>query len=155
MFRDITTLFLDPEGLKETVDRMVERYANARIDKVVAIESRGFAIGGAIAYRLNCGLVLARKPGKLPSLVERQEYELEYGRDCIEIHKDAVSPSDRCLVVDDLIATGGTAGATVTLLKRLGAEVVACAFVVNLPDLKGYQKLDGIDCSWLVAFEGE
>jgi adenine phosphoribosyltransferase len=155
MFRDVTTLLVDPAGFRETIDQLVRRYASAKIDKIVAIESRGFAIGGAIAYHLKCGLVLARKPGKLPADVEREEYTLEYGSDCIEIHRDAVQPRDRCLIVDDLIATGGTAAATVNLVRKLGAQVAGCCFIVNLVELQGTKKLPGVECTWLVEYEGE
>lgn len=155
MFRDITTLLLDANGFKETVDRLCAQYKDKNVTKVVAIESRGFLFGGALAYQLGAGLVIARKPGKLPAAVETQEYELEYGTDCIEIHKDAIQPGDRCLIVDDLIATGGTAKATTDVIKKLGGEVMGCGFIVNLPALKGADKLAGMEVSWLVAFDGD
>ena len=155
MFRDITTLLLDAGGFKESVDQMVAQYKDKNISKIVAIESRGFLFGGALAYQLGAGLVVARKPGKLPAAVEKQVYDLEYGSDCIEIHRDAIQPGDRCLIVDDLIATGGTAKATADVIIKLGGEVVGCGFIVKLPALKGSEKLVGIDVTWLVEFEGD
>src|SRR5262249_30774373 len=126
----------------------------APVDKVVAIESRGFVIGGALAHHLNCGMVMARKRGKLPWQVERQEYLLEYGTDCIEIHKDAVKAGERCLIVDDLLATGGTCQAACLLVERLGGKVVGCAFLIELVELAGRSRLKGYDVRTLVAFEG-
>lgn len=154
-FRDITTLLQDPWGFKQAIDMFVSHYRYTPIDRVVAIESRGFVIGGALAHHLGCGFVMARKKGKLPGEVERVEYALEYGNDCIEIHKDAIVPGHRCLVVDDLLATGGTCDATCRLVEKLGGSVVGCAFIIALPDLKGHQKIDRYDCHWLVEFEGE
>lgn len=155
-FRDITTLLADPWGFKQSIDLFVARYRYTPIDKVVAIESRGFVIGGALAHHLNCGLVVARKKGKLPHLVERQEYALEYGTDCIEIHKDAIKPGERCLVVDDLLATGGTCLATCQLVERVGGKIVGCAFIIDLPELGGSRKLaERYDVLTLVEFEGE
>lgn len=153
-FRDITTLIEDPWGFKRSIDEFVAHYKYSPIDKVVAIESRGFIIGGALAYDLSCGMVLARKKGKLPGAVERQEYKLEYGTDCIEIHKDAVGKGDRCLVVDDLLATGGTCEATCQLVERLGGVVVGCAFIIELTDLGGRKRLAKYDQHSLVTFEG-
>lgn len=154
-FRDITTLIQDPWGFKRAVDQFVERYRYAPIDKVVAIESRGFVIGGALAHHLNCGLVMARKKGKLPYQVERQEYALEYGTDCVEMHVDALTTGERCLVVDDLLATGGTCLATCQLTQRLGGRVVGCAFIIELPELGGRRKLSEFDVMSLIEFEGE
>lgn len=153
-FRDITTLFQDEWGFKRAIDDLVAHYRYAPIDRVVAIESRGFVIGGALAHHLNCGMVMARKKGKLPYLVERQEYQLEYGTDCIEIHRDSIRAGDRCLVVDDLLATGGTCEATCKLVERLGGRVVGCAFVIELPELGGRPRLVKYDVHTLVAFEG-
>ncbi len=155
MFRDITTLLSDPEGFKETIDLLVERYKDKEIDKVVGIESRGFIFGAPLAYLLNCGFVPIRKPGKLPFEVESEEYSLEYGTDKIEIHKDALTSGDRILIIDDLIATAGTANAARKLVKRLGAEVVECAFIIELVDLKGRDKLKGETIYSIVEFEGE
>jgi adenine phosphoribosyltransferase len=154
-FRDITTLLENRWGFKQVIDEFVEHYRYSPIDKIVAIESRGFVIGGALAHHLNAGLVVARKKGKLPHTVERQEYALEYGTDCIEIHSDAVLPGERCLVVDDLLATGGTCEATCTLVERLGGRIVGCAFIVDLPDLGGSRRLGRYDVHALVEFEGE
>ena len=155
MFRDITTLLSDPEGFKETIDLLAERYKDKEIDKVVGIESRGFIFGAPLAYLLNCGFVPIRKPGKLPYDVESEEYSLEYGTDKIEIHKDALKTGDRILIIDDLIATAGTANAARNLVKRLGAEVVECAFIIELVDLKGRDKLKGESIYSIVEFEGE
>ena len=154
-FRDISTLLLDPWGFKRSVDLFVNHYRYSPIDKVVAIESRGFVMGGAIAHHLSCGFVMARKAGKLPGPVERQEYSLEYGAAIIEVHNDAIKPGERCLIIDDLLATGGTCAATATLVERLGGIVIGCAFIVNLPDLKGQEKLKKYDVHWLVEFEGD
>lgn len=154
-FRDITTLLEDPWGLKQAIDMFVTHYRYSPIDKVVAIESRGFVIGGALAHHLNCGFVMARKKGKLPGEVERVEYSLEYGTDCIEIHKDAIDRNQRCLIVDDLLATGGTCNATAELVENLGGDVVGCAFIVCLPDLHGHDRINRYDCFWLVEFEGD
>lgn len=151
-FRDITTLLQDPWGFKRAIDEFVGHYRYSPIDRVVAIESRGFVIGGALAHHLNCGMVMARKRGKLPYLVEREEYQLEYGTDCIEIHQDAIRRGDRCLVADDLLATGGTCQATCRLIERLGGKVVGCAFVIELAELNGRQRLAQYDVHALVTF---
>jgi len=154
MFRDITTLLKDPEGFQRTIEVMAKRYQDKEIDSIAGIESRGFIIASALALRLNKGIILVRKPGKLPAEKVREEYELEYGKDAIEIHKDAVSSGDKVLLVDDLIATGGTMTAAGNLIEKLGGKVVECAFVVELPELKGREKL-----RWpifkIVDFEGE
>jgi len=155
MFRDITTLIKDPEGLRETIDLLYERYKDKKIDKVVGIESRGFIFGAPLAYALGCGFIPVRKPGKLPAECVSEEYTLEYGTDKIEIHKDAISKGDRILIVDDLLATGGTMSATRNLVKKLGGKVVECAFIVDLIDLKGREKLDGENIYSVVEFEGE
>ena len=155
MFRDITTLLKSPEGLKETVDLLYNRYADKKIDIVVGIESRGFIVGAPLAYRLGCGFVPVRKPGKLPAECESEEYSLEYGKDKIEIHKDAINKGDRVLIVDDLLATGGTMNAARNLVKKLEGEIVECAFVVELPDLKGREKIKGEKIFSIVKFEGE
>ncbi|MCX6667364.1 MAG: adenine phosphoribosyltransferase [Euryarchaeota archaeon] len=155
MFRDITTLLKSPEGLKETVDLLYDRYADKKIDKVVGIESRGFILAAPLAYRLGCGFVPVRKPGKLPAECESEEYSLEYGKDKVEIHKDAINKGDRILIVDDLLATGGTMNAARNLVKKLEGEVVECAFVVELPDLKGREKIKGENIFSIVKFEGE
>lgn len=153
-FRDVSTLINSASGLRATIAVFVDHYKTLPIEKIVAIESRGFILGGAIAERLGCGMVMARKRGKLPAAVERQEYELEYGTDCIEIHKDAISSGDRCLVVDDLLATGGTSLATCQLIERLGGQISGCAFIVNLPELEGAKRLQRYKPFWLVDFAG-
>jgi len=155
MFRDITTLLKDPDGLKETIDLLYERYKDKRVDKVVGIESRGFIFGAPLAYLLGCGFVPIRKPGKLPAECESEEYTLEYGTDKIEVHKDAIQNGERILIVDDLIATVGTASAARNLIKKLGGELVECAFIVELVDLKGRDKLKGENIYSIVEFEGE
>ncbi len=154
MFRDITTLLKDPQGFKETIDLLHKRYADKKIDIVIGIESRGFIFGAPLAYLLGCGFVPIRKPGKLPAECESEEYTLEYGKDKIEIHKDAIKKGDRVLIVDDLIATAGTASAARNLVKKLGGEIVECAFIVELIDLKGRDKLKGENVYSIVEFEG-
>ena len=156
-FRDITTLLHNPDGLKTAVDQLVEHYKNRKIDRIAVIESRGFLLGAPLAYCLNAGLVLIRKKGKLPCETLEENYNLEYGTGTIEVHTDAVMPGDRILLVDDLIATGGTAEAAVKLIRKCGGEVVECAFLVNLPELKGDNRLEKLGCSTfaLCAFEGE
>lgn len=156
-FRDITTLLTDARGFRRAVDELVQPLAGAKIDKVAGIEARGFILGGAIAHQLSVGFVPIRKKGKLPFETIKESYELEYGVDEVEIHTDAIAPGERILLVDDLIATGGTAGAAIRLLERAGGEIVLCAFVVDLPDLGGAEKLRamGKKVTSLVAFEGE
>jgi len=157
MFRDITTLFKDPDGLREAMDMFVERYKDTKIDKIVAIESRGFLIGAPLAYLLNIGLVLIRKPGKLPAKTYKQDYTLEYGVDQIEIHSDALEEGERVLIVDDLIATGGTVEAAVRLVEKMKAEVIECCFIIDLPDIGGRTKLEAMGQSVfsLCEFEGD
>ncbi|HVN67297.1 MAG TPA: adenine phosphoribosyltransferase [Candidatus Sulfotelmatobacter sp.] len=142
MFRDITTLLKDPVGLKVCIEDFVKRYAKTPLDIVVGIDSRGFIIGGALAYLLGKGFVPVRKKGKLPAATEKEEYALEYGTDTIEIHKDAIEKGQKVLIVDDLIATGGTAMAAAKLVKKLHGEVIELAFIVDLPDLGGRKKLE-------------
>ena len=157
MFRDITTLLVDPSGIRDTIDEFVKRYKGMKIDKIVAIESRGFLIGAPLAYLLDIGLVLVRKPGKLPYETISQDYELEYGTDRIEVHIDAINKSDKVLIVDDLIATGGTAEATVKLVKKMRGEIIECCFVIDLPDIGGRARLEnmGQKVFTLCEFEGE
>jgi len=155
MFRDITTLLKSPEGLKETIDLFYERYANKKIDKVIGIEARGFILGAPLAYLLGCGFVPVRKPGKLPAECESEEYSLEYGKDRIEIHKDAINKADRILIVDDLLATGGTINATRNAVKNLEGEIIECAFVIELSDLNGRDKNEGENIFSIVKFGGE
>ena len=157
MFRDITTLLQDSEGLRESIDQLVNRYKDLQIDKIVAIEARGFILGAPLAYLLNIGLVLIRKPGKLPSETINQEYKLEYGSDMVEIHIDAIKKGEKVLIVDDLIATGGTAEAAVRLIQKVQGEIVECCFIIDLPDLGGSKKLEkmGQKVFTLCEFEGE
>ena len=155
MFRDITTLLKDAEGFKETIDLLVTRYQSMPVDLVAGIESRGFIIAGAIARLLGKGFVPIRKPGKLPAETYRVEYDLEYGKDTLEMHKDAIDKGARVLVVDDLLATGGTMRAACEMIEKAGGEVVECAFIVELPDLKGREKLKNYKVYSLVAFAGE
>lgn len=156
-FRDITTLLKDPKGLQLLVDGLVEQYVDKKIDKIVGIEARGFVIGAAVAYKLGVGFVPIRKSGKLPGQTYQQEYALEYGSDVMEIHQDAIVEGERVLLIDDLIATGGTAIAAVSLIEQLGGNIVGCAFVIDLPDLGGMQRLQtlGVQTFALCQFEGE
>uniref|UniRef100_A0A7C9CWZ4 adenine phosphoribosyltransferase n=1 Tax=Opuntia streptacantha TaxID=393608 RepID=A0A7C9CWZ4_OPUST len=143
MFQDITTLLLDPKAFKDTIDLFVERYKSKNISVVAGVEARGFIFGPPIALAIGAKFVPLRKPKKLPGKVISEEYVLEYGRDCLEMHVGAVEPGEHALVVDDLIATGGTLCAAMNLLERAGAEVVECACVIELPDLKGRERLKG------------
>lgn len=142
MYRDITTLLKDPIGLRTTIQEITQRYQGQHIDKVVGIESRGFIIGTPVAYQLGVGFVPIRKRGKLPAETVGRDYQLEYGSDRIEIHIDAIQPGERILLVDDLIATGGTAEAAVSLIQDMGGEVIECCFVIDLPDVGGRQRLE-------------
>lgn len=156
LFRDVTTLFADPRGFRMAVDQMLHPYAGMQIDKVVGLEARGFILGGAIAHQLTLGFVPIRKKGKLPGATLSQAYTLEYGEAVMEVHDDAIQPGERVLLVDDLLATGGTAEAGIKLIERLGAEIVGCSFIVDLPELGGRQKLEtlGMDVNVLCEFEG-
>ena len=155
-FRDITTLLLDAQGLAATIERLAAQHEGT-VDLVAGIEARGFIFGAAVAQRLGTGLVLIRKDGKLPGATVAVDYALEYGEDRIEMHEDAFVPGARILLVDDLIATGGTASAAVRLLRSAGAEVVGASFVIELPDLGGAVRLreEGVSVAALVAFEGD
>ncbi len=159
MFRDITTLIKDPVGFRLVIDNMTQRYITGEIDfdMIVGIEARGFIIGGALSYTLGKGFVPIRKIGKLPAEVVRHEYELEYGTDTVEMHKDAVAKGAKVLVIDDLLATGGTALAAAALIEKLGGEVAEMAFIVNLPDVGGEKKLKekGYEVYCLTEFEGD
>ena len=157
MFRDITTLLKDPVGFRVTINEFVKRYEGVKIDKIAAIESRGFVIGAPLAYQLGLGLVPIRKKGKLPAATVGHDYDLEYGTDRIEIHVDAIDKGDRVLLVDDLLATGGTAEAAVKLIESMGGTVVECCFVIDLPDLGGNKRLTahGQKVFTLCEFEGD
>jgi adenine phosphoribosyltransferase len=141
LFRDITTLIGDKNAFKKATDAVYEHYKDKKLDKVVSIEARGYLFGGALAYLLGCGVVPVRKPGKLPAATEREEYELEYGTDALEVHQDAISPGERVLLFDDLLATGGTALAACKLVERLKGEIIGVAFLIELLELKGRDKL--------------
>ena len=156
IFRDITTLLGNARAFRRAVDEMVQPYAGVRIDKVAGIEARGFILGGAVAHQLSIPFVPVRKKGKLPWKTIGEDYELEYGTDRIEIHEDAVTKGEQVLVVDDLIATGGTALAAIALLEKAGAKVVGCSFVIDLPELGGADKIRvlGKTVQTLVSFEG-
>jgi adenine phosphoribosyltransferase len=156
MFRDITTLLKDPIGLRITVNELVHRYTGMKIDKVAGIESRGFIVGAPLAYALGVGFVPIRKKGKLPAKTIGQDYELEYGVDRIEIHTDAIAEGEKILLVDDLIATGGTAEAAVNLIRKVGGQIVECAFIIDLPDIGGKARLEHLNCPVfaLCEFEG-
>ena len=156
LFRDVTTLFADPRGFRMCVDQLLAPYAGHRIDKVVGLEARGFILGGAVAHQLSTGFVPIRKKGKLPGATISQAYTLEYGEAVVEVHDDAMLPGEKILLVDDLLATGGTAEAGIKLIERLGAHVVGCAFVVDLPALGGRKKLEamGMEVHALCEFAG-
>lgn len=156
MFRDVTTLFADPRGFRMAIDQLLHPYAGIRFDKVVGLEARGFILGGAIAHQLSVGFAPVRKKGKLPGAVISEDYALEYGEAVVEIHDDAIQPGEKVLLVDDLLATGGTAEAGLKLIERLGGEVIGCAFIIDLPDLGGRRRLEamGMEVHALCAFEG-
>jgi adenine phosphoribosyltransferase len=156
MFRDVTTLFADARGFRMCIDQLLHPYAGRRIDKVVGLEARGFILGGAIAHQLAVGFVPIRKKGKLPGTTISQDYKLEYGEAIVEVHDDALLPGEKVLLVDDLLATGGTAEAGIKLIERLGAEIVGCAFIVDLPELGGRALLErlGMEVHVLCEFEG-
>jgi adenine phosphoribosyltransferase len=156
MFRDITTLLGNARAFRRAIDEMVQPYAGTRVDKVAGLEARGFILGGAVAHQLSIGFVPIRKKGKLPFTVIGENYDLEYGQDRVEIHIDALKPGEQVLLVDDLIATGGTASAGIRLMERAGAQVIGCSFVIDLPELGGADKLRalGKKVNTLVSFEG-
>ncbi len=157
MFRDVTTLMLDPLGFRKTIDELVQPHAGVNIDKVAGIEARGFILGGAVAHQLSTAFVPVRKKGKLPYDTHEQEYDLEYGTDTVEIHTDAINEGDQVLLIDDLIATGGTACASIELIQKAGGEVIGCSFIVDLPDLGGRARIEelNIPILTLCEFEGE
>lgn len=156
LFRDVTTLFAHPRGFRQAVDQMLAPFAGTPIDAVVGLEARGFILGGAIAHQLSTGFVPIRKAGKLPGKVLSQDYDLEYGSATMELHEDAIEAGQKILVVDDLLATGGTAEAGIKLIERLGGEVIATSFIIDLPDLGGRKRLEalGYEVQALVAYEG-
>ncbi|WP_298298553.1 adenine phosphoribosyltransferase [uncultured Litoreibacter sp.] len=156
MFRDVTTLFLDPRGFRMAIDQMLAPYPGTDIDKVAGLEARGFILGGAVAHQLAKGFLPIRKKGKLPGKTIEQSYSLEYGEATMEIHDDSIQAGDKVLLVDDLLATGGTAEAGIKLIEKLGGEVIGCAFIIDLPELGGRKKLEklGMDVRVLCEFDG-
>ena len=155
VFRDITPLMLDTEAFRGVCDQFYNRYRDMKIDKVVGIDARGFIFGGVLAYKLKAGFVPVRKKGKLPHKTISKDYTLEYGENIVEIHEDAIENGENVLIVDDLMATGGTIAATTSLVETLGGKIVECAFVIELPDLKGREKIKDYKVFALVEFEGE
>jgi adenine phosphoribosyltransferase len=153
LFRDITTLLKDGGGFRQAMDTMAAHYKDTKIDKIVCIEARGFLLGGVLAYKMGCGVIPVRKPGKLPSQTVKQTYELEYGTDAVEVHEDAIEQGDRVLLVDDLLATGGTARAAVDLVEKLGGEIVSCGFLIELADLNGRKLLDNHDVYSVITYD--
>ncbi|MFA6924642.1 MAG: adenine phosphoribosyltransferase [Bacteroidales bacterium] len=154
-FRDITTLMQDAEAFREACDHFYTRYKDKKIDKVIGIDARGFVFGAVLAYKLNVGFVPIRKKGKLPYKTISEKYNLEYGSAEMEIHKDAIKKNERVVIIDDLIATGGTVSAAVKLVEKLGGVIVECAFIVELPALKGREMIKGKSIFTMVSFEGE
>ncbi|MBD2431834.1 MULTISPECIES: adenine phosphoribosyltransferase [Fischerella] len=154
LFRDITTLLRDPQGLRYTIDLFTQKILDAglKADYVIGMESRGFMFGTPLAYQLGAGFIPVRKPGKLPAAVHSIEYELEYGTDCLEVHQDALHPQSRVLIVDDLIATGGTAGATAKLVEKIGCQLVGFGFIIELRDLQGRKNLPDVPIVSLVEY---
>ena len=152
LFKDITTLLKVPGAFQKAIDLMAEPYAGKSIDLLVSVEARGFAIGSALAYKLGTGMVLIRKPGKLPSETIQVTYDLEYGTDSIEVHKDAIQKGQKVLIVDDLLATGGTVEGVVKLVNQMGGEIVGCAFLIELDFLNGREKLPGQEIFSLIHF---
>lgn len=154
VFRDITTAVKDAKAMQFMIDFLVQQYEEKKIDYVAGIESRGFIFGAPLAYKLGAGFILIRKPGKLPADTISQEYELEYGTDKIEMHADAVEPDKNVLVIDDLLATGGTVDAACKLLKKAGANVVGAGFIIELSDLGGRKKLEGVEVTSMIQYKG-
>ena len=155
VFRDITTLLKDAAAFARAVETLYQRYKGTTIDKVVGIESRGFIVGGPLAYKLGAGFVPVRKPGKLPAAITRQEYALEYGMDALEIHNDAISPGEHVLVHDDLLATGGTISAACKLIERLGGRIVGLSFLIELSFLGARERLKGYDVFSVIQYDSE
>jgi adenine phosphoribosyltransferase len=154
-FRDITTLLQDPEAFKWSCDRFYDRYKDSGVEKIVGIDARGFLFGAVLAYKLDVGFTPVRKKGKLPPPVISADYSLEYGSNTVEISETGVRQGEKVVIIDDLIATGGTAAAAVNLVEKLGGDILECAFVIDLPDLKGKEKLNGHKTFSLVEFDGE
>ena len=156
LYRDVTKLFADARGFRMAIDQLLTPYAGLRIDKVAGLEARGFILGGAVAHQLSTGFVPIRKQGKLPGRTVSQSYTLEYGEAVVEVHVDALQPGEKVLLVDDLLATGGTAEAGIQVIEKLGGQIIGCAFVVDLPDLGGRKRLEsmGMEVHALYAFEG-
>ncbi len=154
-FKDITTLLKEGPAFRASVDEIAKRFDGKKIDKVVGIESRGFIFGSALAYRWNVGLVPVRKPGKLPAETVSEEYQLEYGTDKVEIHKDAILQGEKVLIVDDLLATGGTASATARLVEKLGGDIQGIVFLIELSFLKGREKLKNYDVVSIIQYDSE
>jgi len=155
IFRDITTLLLDPPAFKKICTIFYDRYVNEKIDKIVGIDARGFLFGSVLAYKLDIGMIPIRKNGKLPYNTISESYTLEYGEEAIEIHEDAIQKGERVVIIDDLMATGGTISAAANLVEKLGGEIIECAFVLELPDLNGREKLGSRNVFSIVEFEGE
>ncbi len=154
-FKDITTLLKDGPALRQVTDELAAHFAALKPDVIVGAESRGFLLGAPLAYKMGCGLVVVRKPGKLPAAVAKVTYQLEYGEDSLEIHLDSIKAGQRVLIVDDLLATGGTMAATAELVKKLQGEIVGFAFLIELDDLKGRQKLEPYEVYSMVHYEGD
>lgn len=155
IFRDLTTLMQHPGAFKKSCDIFCERYADKGLDKIVGIDARGFVFGAVVAYELGIGFVPVRKKGKLPAETIEESYSLEYGSGTLEIHKDGITPGEKVVIIDDLIATGGTVGATVNLVRKLGADIVECGFLIELPDLHGRDRVDNCPVFAMMEFEGE
>jgi len=155
IFRDLTTLMIDPQALIESCDILYERYRDKQIEKIVGIDARGFIFGAVLAYKLGVGFIPVRKKGKLPAETIEESYNLEYGSGTLEIHKDAISHGEKVVIVDDLIATGGTAGATVNLVRKLGGTIIECAFLIELPDLRGREQIQNCEIYAMMKFEGD
>ena len=155
IFRDITTLLQNPTTFKEICDLFYDRYANQNIDKIVGIDARGFLFGAVLAYKLGIGFIPVRKKGKLPYKTVGESYTLEYGEETVEIHEDAIQKGEKVVIIDDLMATGGTISAAVNLVEKLGGDIMECAFVIELPDLRGREKIPGQEIYSILEFEGE
>lgn len=155
IFRDLTTLMKNPEAFSQSCDVFYDRYRDEKIDKIVGIDARGFVFGAVLAYKLGVGFVPVRKKGKLPPETIEELYSLEYGSGILEIHKDAISEGEKIVIIDDLIATGGTVGATVKLVRKLGGDIIECAFLIELPDLNGRKQIADCAIFAIMEFDGE